>query len=83
MMKRYIATASRLMSPQSTKDSQYAPIDFAFSQKVLPQIVGPAEAISDLVDDLVDKCSQLKTTKKQLDRMKVFGKDSGFYQYFI
>ena len=82
MMKRYIATASRLMSLQS-KDSQYAPLDYAFSQKVLPQITGPTEMVGELIEDLSDKCSQLKTTKKQLDRMKEFGKDSGFYQYFI
>lgn len=82
MMKRFIATASRLMSLKS-KDSQYAPLDYAFSQKVLPQIVGPAENVGALVDDLTDKCSQLKTTMKQLDKMRAFGKDSGFYQYFI
>lgn len=82
MMKRFVASASRLMSLQS-KDSQYAPLDYAFSQKVLPQISGPAETVGDLIDDLADKCSQLKTTKKQLDRMREFGKDSGFYQYFI
>lgn len=82
MMKRFIATASRLMSLQS-KDSQYAPLDYAFSQKILPQIVGPAEIVGALVDDLADKCSQLKITKRQLDKMKAFGEDSGFYQYFI
>ncbi|MBF4807440.1 MAG: hypothetical protein HXK26_01910, partial [Lancefieldella rimae] len=71
-----------LMSLQS-KDSQYAPLDYAFSQKVLPQITGPTEMVGELIEDLSDKCSQLKTTKKQLDRMKEFGKDSGFYQYFI
>ena len=82
MMKRYVATASRLMSLQP-KDGKYAPLDYAFSQKVLPQIAGPAETVGDLVDDLLDECSELKITKKQLDRMKEFGKDSGFYQYFI
>lgn len=82
MMKRYIAAASRLMS-LLPKDGQYAPLDYAFSQKVLPQIAGPAETVGELVEDLSDKCSQLKTTKKQLDRMKGFGEDSGFYQYFI
>ncbi len=82
MMRRYIASASRLMSLRS-KDSQYAPLDYAFSQKVLPQIVGPEERVGELIEDLSDKCSQLKTTKKQLERMKEFGKDSGFYQYFI
>lgn len=70
------------MSLQS-KDSQYAPLDYAFSQKILPQIVGPAEIVGALVDDLADKCSQLKITKRQLDKMKAFGEDSGFYQYFI
>lgn len=82
MMRRYIASASRLMSLQS-KGSQYAPLDYAFSQKVLPQISGPAETVGELVEDLCDKCSQLKITKKQLEHMKGFGKDSGFYQYFI
>ncbi len=82
MMKKYIASASRLMSLK-TRDSKYAPIDYAFSQKVLPQLTGPAELIESLVDDLIKRCSELKNTKSQLDRMKAFGKDSGFYQYFI
>ena len=82
MMRRYIATASRLMNLQS-KDAQYAPLDYAFSQKVLPQITGTAEMVGKLVEALSDKCSPLKTSKKQLDRMREFGKDSGFYQYFV
>ena len=82
MIRKYIATASRLMSLQS-KDSQYAPLDYAFSQKVLPQLAGPAETVGDLINDLADECQQLIITKKQLDRMKVLGNDSGFYQYFV
>lgn len=82
MMKKYIASASRLMSLK-TRDSKYAPIDYAFSQKVLPQLTGPAELIESLIDDLINKCSELKNTKNQLNRMKELGKDSGFYQYFI
>lgn len=82
MMRRYIATASRLMDIES-KDDRYAPLDYAFSQKVLPLISGPAETVGELVMDLADKCSPLKTAKNQLERMKVFGEDSGFYQYFI
>lgn len=82
MILRYMATASRLMSLES-KDSQFAPLDYAFSQKVLPQISGPSESIGPLVSDLLDKCSELKATKKQLDRMREFGENNGFYQYFV
>lgn len=82
MMRRYIASASRLMSIQS-KDSQYAPLDYAFSQKVLPQLSGPAETVGPLIDELIDRCSELKVTKRHLDRMKDLGEDNGFYQYFV
>ena len=82
MMLRYIATASQLMDTQ-TKDGQFAPLDYAFSQKVLPLIAGPQEKFGELVKTLSEKCSSLKITKKQIDRIKTLGEDSGFYQYFI
>lgn len=82
MMKNYMAAASRLMDIQ-TKDSAYSPLDFAFSQKVLPQITGTADMVGGLVESLLKESDQLNITKKQLTKMKKYGDDSGFYQYFI
>lgn len=81
MMRKYIATASRLMSLK-TRDSKFAPVDYAFSQKVLPQLSGPAEYVKELIDELLAKCTELKVTRTQLEHMKEVGKESGFYQYF-
>lgn len=82
MMRNYMAAASRLMDIQP-KDSAYSPVDFAFSQKVLPQITGTADMVGELVDLLLKESDQLSITKKQLVKMKKYGDDSGFYQYFI
>lgn len=82
MIKNYISAATVLMNTQS-KDSMFAPIDYAFSQKVLPQISGTADRVGSLVEKLLEKSSKLKNTERQLSKMKKNGEDSGFYQYFI
>lgn len=82
MMKRYIATASRLMHAERP-DYRYIPLDYAFSQKVLPSISGTRESVGPLVDELFENCQQLEATLAQLERMKKYGDESGFYQYFI
>lgn len=81
MMRRYIAAASRLMSAE-WKNS-HAPLDYAFSQKVLPQISGPIESMGPLIESLIEKSSDLEITRRRLNRMKEFGDNNGFYQYFI
>lgn len=82
MMRRYIATATRLMHAELT-NFRYAPLDFAFSQKVLPSISGTRESVAPLVNELIENCQQLEVTLAQLERMKKYGDESGFYQYFI
>lgn len=82
MVRRYVAAASPLMKAQLT-DNQFAPLDFAFSQKVLPLISGSREAIEPLVDALLKECRSLTLTTKHLERMREYGESNGYYQYFI
>lgn len=82
MMQQYIETASLLMDTES-KDNNYDPLDYAFSQKVLPQISGPKESMEKLIEKLIEKCGSLSATSRQLKKMKAFGEDNEFYQYFI
>ena len=80
MMYNFISTAQRLMSC-SSKDTEYAPVDYAFAQKVLPQISGAEEQVEGLLDSL-SMVSGLPTTKERVNHMLEAGRDSGFYQYF-
>lgn len=82
MMRRYILTASGLMRIQLA-GNQYAPLDYAFSQKVLPMIAGPSETIGPFVDELLESCQKLEICRGHLERMKKYGEDNGFYQYFV
>lgn len=82
MMRRYIAAASPLMKAAEVNDP-YAALDFAFSQKVLPTIVGSREMVRPLVDGLLKECQSLRVTTNLLEEMKKHGEDSGYYQYFI
>ena len=82
MVRRYVAAASPLMKAQLT-DNQFTPLDFAFSQKVLPLISGSREAIEPLVDALLKECRSLTLTTKHLERMREYGESNGYYQYFI
>lgn len=82
MIRRYIAAASPLMKAQ-LPDYQFVPLDFAFSQKVLPLISGSREVVEPLVDALLKECRSLTMTTKHLERMKEYGESNGYYQYFI
>lgn len=81
MIGNYIQTAAELMD-MSTAESAYAPVDFAVSQKVLPQLSGSAERLKGLVDDLV-AIGGLPHMAERLTQMQELGEDSGFYQYFV
>ena len=82
MMKDYISTAVQLMDIDS-KDTGLAPLDYAFSQKVLPMISGANEHIEKLLEELKDNCSSMEITQKRLSRMIDYGQNDGFYQYFV
>lgn len=82
MMRRFVAASSPLMKAQLS-DNQFIPLDFAFSQKVLPLISGSREAVGPLVSELLKECGSLTMTKKHLKRMREYGESNGYYQYFI
>lgn len=81
MVLHYVTTAESLMKT-SSRDSQFAPLDYAFSQKILPMIHGPAETVGEFVQELEVESSQLQMTHAYLNRMIRQGEDSGFYQFF-
>jgi hypothetical protein len=82
MMNNYISTAVKLMDIDS-KDTGLAPLDYAFSQKVLPMISGANVHIEKLLEELKDNCSSMEITQKRLSRMIDYGQNDGFYQYFV
>lgn len=82
MMRRYISAAAPLMSADEVSGA-YAPLDYAFAQKVLPSIAGPREVVGTLVDELLRESQSLKVTTSLLENIKKHGEDSGYYQYFI
>lgn len=81
MMLHYINVAERLMDT-SARDNAYDPLDFAFSQKVLPLINGANPNAKKLVEELQKQSGSLKSTSAHLKRIKEFGDDNGFYQFF-
>lgn len=81
MILHYVTVAEELMKTDS-RDSQFAPLDYAISQKVLPMISGPAEVVDGLILELENECSPLQITRSHLKRMMRQGEDSGFYQFF-
>lgn len=80
MMLSYARTASRVMDCSSAQ-SQYAPIDYAIAQKVLPVLSGTEERLGGLLEDL-SMVTNLPLTKARVDHMLEAGEDSGYYQYF-
>lgn len=80
MMLSYARTASRVMDCSSAQ-SQYAPIDYAIVQKVLPVLSGTEERLGGLLEDL-SMVTNLPLTKARVDHMLEAGEDSDYYQYF-
>lgn len=80
MMLSYARTASCVMDCSSAQ-SQYAPIDYAIAQKVLPVLSGTEERLGGLLEDL-SMVTNLPLTKARVDHMLEAGEDSGYYQYF-
>ena len=65
--------------------TRLSPIDYAFSQKVLPIINGSGEKYDKLIDSLLKACPEqsMPISNKHLKRMKeVAGNNMGFYQFF-
>lgn len=80
MMRGYICTAEQVMDT-NTVQSAYSPVDFAVAQKILPQLSGTEDRISDLLNKIVS-VGGLPETKKRIERMLEIGSENGYYQYF-
>lgn len=84
MVKSYCAVACRCME-RDTPATKFAPLDYAFSQKILPTINGNGENYRLLVDDLLKECTaqNMPLSTKHLQRMKRIAENNmGFYQFF-
>lgn len=80
MMLSYACTAASVMDCSSAQ-TQYAPVDYAIAQKVLPVLSGTEERLGALLEEL-SLVSNLPLTKARVDHMLEAGEDSGYYQYF-
>lgn len=80
MMVNYISAAQKVLNTSSA-DASYAPVDYAVSQKVIPTLSGPEDALRGLIDELMG-VGGLPMTRKHLERMSKVGEDSGFVQFF-
>lgn len=84
MVKNYCAVGCRCME-RDTPTTKYAPLDYAFSQKILPTINGNGENYRLLIEDLLKECTSqnMPISAKHLERMKrVAENNMGFYQFF-
>ena len=84
MVKRYCAIACKCMDCD-TPSTKFAPLDYAFSQKVLPTINGTGENYRCLIDELLKECSEqaMPLSNRHLKRIKrVAENNMGFYQFF-
>ena len=80
MMAAYARTASELMDRQS-RELAYAPVDYAVTQKVLPQLSGTEERLRPLLSDLA-VIGGLPLMQGRVRHMLEAGDGSGYYQYF-
>ena len=82
--KNYCAVGCRCME-RDTPATKYAPLDYAFSQKILPTINGNGENYRLLIEDLLKECTiqNMPISAKHLERMKRIAESNmGFYQFF-
>lgn len=84
MVRNYCAVACRVMQCD-TPSTRLAPLDYAFSQKVLPTINGTGDRYKRLVDELLKECTDqnMPLSAKHLKRMQRVAEDNmGFYHFF-
>ena len=70
---------------RDTPATKYAPLDYAFSQKILPTINGNGENYRLLIENLLKECTtqNMPISAKHLERMKRIAESNmGFYQFF-
>lgn len=84
MVRNYCAVACRCME-RDTPTTKFAPLDYAFSQKILPTINGNGGNYRMLIEDLLKECTvqNMPISAKHLERMKRIAENNmGFYQFF-
>lgn len=84
MVKNFCSVACRCME-RDTPATKFAPLDYAFSQKILPTINGTGDNYRMLIEDLTKECTtqNMPISAKHLARMKrVAENNMGFYQFF-
>lgn len=84
MVKNYCAVACKCMD-RDTPSTKFAPLDYAFSQKILPTINGTGENYRRLINELLKECTEqnMPISARHLKRMqKVAENNMGFYQFF-
>lgn len=84
MVKNFCSVACRCME-RDTPATKFAPLDYAFSQKILPTINGAGDNYRMLIEDLTKECTtqNMPISAKHLARMKrVAENNMGFYQFF-
>lgn len=84
MVRNYCSVGCRCME-QDTPTIRLAPLDYAFSQKILPTINGTGENYRLLIEDLMKECTpqNMPISARHLERMKRIAENNmGFYQFF-
>jgi hypothetical protein len=82
MVRSYCVVASQYMDMQ-TMETQFAPLDYAISQKILPIINGAGEQYKKLLTDLKAVCDGMPLCLAHIDRIiKAADENLGFYQFF-
>lgn len=84
MIRNYCKVACRCMD-MDTPATKLAPLDYAFSQKILPTINGAGERYNFLIEELLKECTEenMPRTNKHLVRMQKNAENNmGFYQFF-
>ena len=84
MVRDYCATACGCMT-RDTPETRMAPLDYAFSQKILPMISGQGENYRELIYDLRRECAEatMPLSARHLEQMqRISDNNQGFYRFF-
>lgn len=84
MVRNYCAAGCRCMQ-RGTRNTQLAPLDYAFAQKILPLINGTGDNYRRLMDELLKECDEsiMPVSFRHLTRIKEAAEQNiGFYQFF-
>jgi hypothetical protein len=82
MVYNYCATACRYMDTDS-RETRFAPLDYAVSQKILPILSGTGDHYRKLLTELQKECESMPLCRNHISRiLKTADGNMGFYQFF-